>query len=230
MNLAERTGRIVLDDLDPAFVESLGNFAAWEYSTFYETLSADSSLTPELRLDLFRSGRGLVMNRAIVRAANKHGIPFEVRRLACNGQSKLMVKVGRVILISEALKTMWDKPKAADYKREISGCYGIIQQLEFDLGDRPKQLLDWSDGVLGVILHGAAGMRFRRSECELGAFILGLPDAEYQSWLMRLDLHDIAMFGVTHSSKPQPAYDEYEQEDRVIVKRRSVRQIERSNG
>jgi hypothetical protein len=83
------------------------------------------------------------------RAAVQHGVPFEFMRLECNGQSKLLLKAGRVILIQEPIDTLQDEPKVADYKIQLASVHGLICQLELDLGDRVQRIHDWSGCVLG---------------------------------------------------------------------------------
>lgn len=123
-----------------------------------------------------------------------------------------------------------DKPKIAVYKTEISRCSGVITQLELDLGDRPSQMLDWSDGVLAVLLHGASGPRFSEKDCKLGALMLAFPDTSYLNWTLRLDLHDLAMFGNAKKEEVRSSYGDHQQEDRVVVKRRQNKKAVRSNG
>jgi len=106
-----------------------------------------------------------------------------------------LVKVGRVVLIQEPILELSEKPRASDYKRVLASTYGIVRQLELNLGDQPRRILDWSGNVLAVFLHGASGRGFTRDHKRLGGLMLGVPDDEYASWVMRLDLHQIAMFG-----------------------------------
>jgi hypothetical protein len=50
--------------------------------------------------------------------------------------------------------------------------------------------------------------------------MLGIPDAAYQQWVVRFDLHDIAMFGRGHVDRDDHVATKVRepiQEDRVIV-------------
>ncbi|MGO6812890.1 hypothetical protein ACCS61_36035 [Rhizobium ruizarguesonis] len=222
---------IVCNELSPSFVESATNFSAWEYRQLYDRLAEDPLLSPDQRYYEFARGRSTAISKALIRAARKHDVPYDIKRLACNGQGKLLVKAGRVILMQEPMDSLYgDRPRVAAYKQEISRYAGVITQLELDLGDRPRQLLDWSDGILAVLLHGSCGARFGERECELGALMLGVPDAAYENWVVRLDLHDLAMFGGMRTDIGASQYDHGIQEDRVIVKRKTSKGVLRSNG
>jgi hypothetical protein len=194
-------------------------------------LAEDPALSPDQRLQEFSRGRALAISKAMIRAAQKHGVPYDIKRLKCNGQNKVLVKVGRIVMLQEPMVSLFgDKPKAAAYKTEISRYNGVVTQLELDLGDRPLNLLDWSDGVLAVLLHGASGARFSERDCELGALMLAIPDAAYENWIMRLDLHDIALFGTQPVDGAKAFNQENVQEDRVVVKRKLKKNKIRSHG
>jgi hypothetical protein len=130
----------------------------------------------------------------------KHGVPFEFRRLDANGQSKLLLKAGRVVIIQEPMLTLSDHPRVSDYKIELAKSYGVLRQLELDLGDIPGRIRDWSGCLLGVLLHGASGPWFTREHKSLAGLMLGVPDSAYDHWVIRIDLHRIAMFG----AEPEP--------------------------
>lgn len=231
MSLSDDVRRIVCSDFESPFVESVSNFAAWEYRVLYDSLAGDPALSNEQRLQEFSRGRALAISRAMIRAAQKHGVPYDIKRLKCNGQNKVLVKVGRIVILQEPMASLYgEKPRAAAYKQEISRYAGVITQLELDLGDRPPQLLDWSDGTLAVLLHGTCGGHFSERDCELGALMLAVPDAAYENWVMRLDLHDIALFGNARIDNDRASQHENVQEDRVIVKRKLKKNKIRSNG
>jgi hypothetical protein len=231
MSLSDDVKSIVCSDCESPFVESVSNFAAWEYRVLYDRLAEDPALSPDQRLQEFSRGRALAISKAMIRAAQKHGVPYDIKRLKCNGQNKVLVKVGRIVMLQEPMVSLFgDKPKAAAYKTEISRYNGVVTQLELDLGDRPLNLLDWSDGVLAVLLHGASGARFSERDCELGALMLAIPDAAYENWIMRLDLHDIALFGTQPVDGAKAFNQENVQEDRVVVKRKLKKNKIRSHG
>ncbi|MFK3693309.1 hypothetical protein ACI2J4_23935 [Agrobacterium tumefaciens] len=231
MRPGDELREVVCNEMTPSFVESMTNFAAWEYRQHYDKLAEDQLLSPDQRYYEFARGRGIAISKALIRAAQKHDIPYDIKRMACNGQGKLLVKAGQVILMQEPMDALYGgRPRAAAYKQEISQYAGIITQLELDLGDRPHRLLDWSDGVLAVLLHGASGSRFGERECELGALMLAIPDAGYENWIVRLDLHDLAMFGGVRADIAASEYGQSIQEDRVIVRRKNGKGVLRSNG
>lgn len=191
----DRVQEIVSHDLDPEFVGSLSNQMAWEYHRLYESLAGEPSLPDVYRNEEFGGQRNLRAVRAIAEAAKKHRVPFKFRRLECNGQRKLLIKSGRVMLIQEPMSSLTDHPRISDYKRKMAESCGFVRQLEFDFGDQPSRIHDWSGCVLSVVLHGSSGARFTREDKTLGGLMLAVPDATYQSWVMRLDLHRLAMFG-----------------------------------
>lgn len=196
MTLLDLSRQILAHDIDPEFLESASIALAWEYHQLYEGLRADHALPVDLKLEQFAERRGACAVNALVYACEKHGVPYNFRKLECNGQLKLLVKIGRVILIQEPMLEHSEKPRASDYKRELADTHGLIRQLELNLGDQPSRILDWSGDILAVLLHGAAGPKFTRGHRALGGLTLAIPDAAYSMWVMRLDLHDIAMFGL----------------------------------
>ena len=200
----ERLLQIVAHDLDPEFVESVAIGAAWGYSTLYDDIAAETGLPEALRAEQFSRRRGYVMANAIKRAASQHGVPYDFLRLECNGQMKLLVKAGRVILIQEPILTLEDHPRAADYKVKLAGVHGLISQAELDLGARRRRVQDWSGCVLGVLLHGAVGKEFTQRDRMLGSLMFGITDAAYDQWVLRVDLHQIAMYGRGAVPLPQP--------------------------
>ncbi len=224
MNLLAQTNDIVRNDIDPDFLKSFSISMGWAYSDLYEELAADQeAFGDSYCLEEFARRRGACAVRALLRAAKLHGIPHEFRYLGCNGQHKLLVKVGRVILIQEPILTLEDDPRTSEYKRELADSHGLIRQLELELGDRPFKGRDWSGCVLGVMLHGAAGPHFNAEHRALGALMLAVPDAAYRNWVLRLDLHSMATEG--HGFEPEStttAAEHQQDEVRVTLKRRNV--------
>jgi len=165
----------------------------WAYADLHDDLSAigDEAYAQEA----FARRRGDVAVKALLRAAKQYGIPYEFKYLPCNGQSKLIARIGRVVMIQEPILTLDEDPRVSEYKRELADSHGLIRQLELDLGDRPVRNADWSGCVLAVMLHGAAGSRFTAEHKALGALMLAVPDASYRNWVLRLDLHSMAMEG-----------------------------------
>jgi hypothetical protein len=183
----------------------------------FNQVSEDNNIDPAYRDEEFNRRRGACAVRALVRAADLHGVPYEFRRLGTNGQSKLLVKAGRVILIQEPTLSLGAQPTAADYKVELAEMHGFVRQLELDLGDQPNRIHDWSGCVLGVALHGPAGRKFDRDNKALGTIMLAAPDASYSHWVLRFDLETLAMFG-RNPEADLPSEDEtLEQDDNVFV-------------
>lgn len=120
-----RTRQILLNDLDPDFVESVSIALGWEYADLFERLAGDPCLIDGLREEEFNKQRGGCAMRALARAAKQHGVPFDYQRLDSNGQHKLLVKAGRVIIIQEPILTATDHPNTADYKIRLSNVHGL---------------------------------------------------------------------------------------------------------
>lgn len=193
--VAQQAHATLEHDIDPDFLASVGRVLAWEYSDLYERLEGDWKLPSEVRPEMYAKRRAECAVKAIVDACRKHGVPHDFRRLQCNGQQKLFAKVGRVVLIQEPMLETREQPRASEYKRQLIAATGLVQQYELDLGDIRRQITDWSGSVVAVLLHAPAGPRFNSHDRSLGALMLGVPNESYTSWLMRLDLHRIAMFG-----------------------------------
>jgi hypothetical protein len=191
----ERARQILCHDLDADFLEATSRALAWEYDALYEALAADDTLVDEYRQEEFRRRRGDCAIRSLARCAKQHGVPCEFLRLECNGQRKLLVKAGRVIVFPECTLTLEDQPSTAHYKQELADIHGFVRQLELDLGDQPNRIRDWSGCILAVLLHGPAGRRFTGADRALGSIMLAVPDAAYSHWILRLDLHSVAMLG-----------------------------------
>jgi hypothetical protein len=215
----DRIREIVGSDLDPDFIRDVAVRMAWEYNSLYETLAGSAELIDPLRNEEFAKRRGLCAIRAMAASAATHGVPFEFHRLECNGQRKILVKTGRVVLIQEPMLTLTDSPRTSEYKRERADAHGFVRQLQLDLGDQPHRVRDWSGTALAVLLHGAAGPEFTRDHKTLGGLLLGVPDAAYEHWTMRLDFLSIAMFGAGEISpdKPKRTYETEIQRDEVHV-------------
>lgn len=208
---------IVFGDLDAEFIKSIAIAMAWEYDSLYESLIPYAPGIPDSFLnEEFSLRRGNCATKALASTCQRHGVPFEFKRLECNGQRKILTKVGRLVLIQEPMATLTDHPKFAEYKLELAETHGILRQPEFDLNDVPGKILDWSGCILGVMLHGAAGPWFTREHKALGGLVLGIPDAAYDHWIHRFDLLRIAMFG-RDAPVEEPPSDHETQQDRVRV-------------
>lgn len=217
----ETAREILCRDLDPDFVEAAVMALPWEYSVLFEEVAAKDGLNDECRREEFNKRRGDCVRNALARVAKSHGVPFELRRLSVNGQHKIIIRAGRVILIQETIEAFLDRPEVADYKIDLATAHGFVRQLELDLGDRVLPAQDWSGCILAVILHGQTSTHFTRDGMMSRNLILGVPDAAYESWVLRLDLHDLAMFGRrgVEIIERSPSFNEtVGQEDEVIVK------------
>jgi hypothetical protein len=209
---------ILRDDLDPEFIKSLSIAIGWEYAEGYRLLAADGFLSEALKNEEFAKRRGGFAIRALAKSAAKHGIPYNFRRLDCNGQDKILVKAGRVIVIQESILTTADHPHIADYKRELADIHALVRQLELELRDQPRRITDWSGSILAALLHAPTGPNFTEEHRSLGALMLAVPDAAYRNWVLRLDLHRIAMYGFP-SPEIIPAAPVQQDDVRVTLKK-----------
>ena len=222
MSEAEKLKGIVTNDVDRDFLEALCIAVGWEYHGLYETLAADAALTDDVRDEEFGRRRGFCVAKALGATAARFRVPVERRRLDCNGQRKTIAQAGRVLIVQEPISGLAERPRVADYKVRLAELHGTVRQLELDLGDRPDPVRDWSGCVLCVLLHGPAGPRFTRAHRTLGGLFLAVPDAAYSQWVLRIDLHDLAMHG-SGRSEPRELAALGGQPDLVVVTRKSRR-------
>jgi len=196
-SLVDEVRQIVRHDIDPEFLKKIAIAIYWAYAELYDELASNPDLTDAYRIERFAQLRGHRVAMAIARVSKQCGVPFNFRRLDCNGQEKLLVKAGRVIVLQEPILSLNEAPRSSDYKRELADTHAVVRQLEFDFGDQPNRIRDWSGSVLGVILHGACGPDFSAQHKMLGGLFLAVPDEAYEGWLVRLDLHRIAFWGTS---------------------------------
>ncbi|NPU14976.1 hypothetical protein HL666_29795 [Bradyrhizobium sp. 83002] len=217
----EQIEEVVQNDIDPDFLKSVCILMGWAYPDLFAELVAIHGVDDAYAQETFARRRSEAAVLALVRAARLHGIPYEYKRLSCNGQSKLLLRIGRVVLMQEPILTLSDEPRVSDYKQELADSHGLIRQLELDLGDRPVRNSDWSGCVLAVMLHGSAGPRFTSEHKSLGALMLAVPDAHYSQWVLRLDLHTMATEGRGFDSHDgQESLSRQSDNVRVTLKRR----------
>lgn len=213
-----KSREILLNDLDPDFVEGVSVELGWSYVELFERLRTEEGLCDGSRNEEFNRQRSNCATAALARAAKRFGVPYEYRRLSCNGQHKLLVKAGRVIIIQEPIIAVCDRPSPAEYKIELADVHSFVRQLELDLGDREFRIRDWSGCVLATLLHGPTGPRFTQAHKAIGSAMLGVPDASYEHWTVRLDLHSLAVFGRSGGAVEVPGEAETDvQTDKVIV-------------
>jgi len=189
-----------LRDVNMNFLQSICVAAPWQYSELSKSLMARDDLSACEKHERFIWQRADCMNKALKICAKQHGIPHEMKRLPCNGQHKLLMKSGRVVIIQDTLQETGQRPKVADFKEQLASSMGVIQQLELDLGDRPGRILDWQDSTLAVLLHGLSGSMHHQDGISLGGMYLAIPDNGFQNWLLRFELSDVAYNGF--NSKP----------------------------
>ncbi|GGD40869.1 hypothetical protein [Aureimonas glaciei] len=222
---------LIQSDLDQDLLRMIATRAPWQYRQLADQIAEDDLIPEYGKMEEFARRRGPAIASCIIDACERFGVPYDTRRLPCNGQRKLVVKAGRLIMIQEPILTLGDAPRIADYKRQMARSLGAVSQLELPLGDRLVRMIDFSQGQLVVLLHGMSGMRFNEEQTNLGALMLAVPNAEYTNWVHRFDLHNLAMFGTAEPPVgPEDKNDDEGtgQPDRVQVRpRRRIVEEER---
>lgn len=220
---------IIESDLNTEWAHALVTAAAWAYARLYDEIEVNPLIPDHMKDDEFGRRRGPAIVQCMIDACETHHVPWDRRRLPANGQQKLLIKTGRLTIIQEPILTLGDAPRASDYKRSLAQYRGATAQLELPLGDRPERLLDFSQGLLAVVLHGPTGTSFKKNHRELGAMMLAVLNAEYTGWVKRFDLHTLAMFG-SISAEGEDKNPVADQQDRVRVRTRQRRAVEGAVG
>lgn len=215
---------ILSESLNSGFVSTLLNEFQQAYNDAYEQLLEPAGGhihrrnfdLDQIDLGTVLRGRGDSGKRALARAFSKCGLPFETKRLSCNGLRILVGQIGRVLIISQPIRFINQKPNSADYKRDLADSHFAIRQLEMDLGDGYRQRIESRDTVLAVLQHGCHGNEFNRRETALSMFQLAVPDIDFGSWLWKAnamnDELDYRLDWKQHTAASTPV-----QEDKVRV-------------
>lgn len=230
----EQITKLLARDLTQDFVTAFQERLDSEYSATYEELSSvpgsilSSGVSEMDALNLTEARRARRANglRALGNASKDLGVPFEVKRLACNGQQVVVSQLGQVLVISEPVDHLMAKPEHAQYKMDLAASHFAIRQLELDLGDGYRQRIDARNTVLAVIQHGMHAHTFSRRDTALSMLRVAVPDVSFNSWLWKANvLNDELAFMLDW--KPEALESgPRTQEDRVTVKLKSAVQRE----
>lgn len=230
---------ILRRDLPEPFVTCFHSALRGEYSKVYEDMvrppggfvvprpSSDWDKVDLRAVRNARRGSGL---RALMRACREYGAPFQVKALACNGQTIVIGQVGQLLILAEPIDNLSSRPERAAYKADLAASHFAIRQLEMDLGDGWRQRIDARNTLLVVVQHGMRIGGFNRRDTALEMMRLVVPDAAFGSWLVEANvlngelsaLLDWSGVEKVHAARPI-------QEDRVAVKLKrnvSVRDVE----
>lgn len=191
----QRIGALLASDIDPDFLRSISIAIGWAYHENFNSVERQGGLTLGRKRQEYGRRRQSVVEDAITRVCLDKKVPYDWRRLDCNGQEKLIIKCGRVLLIHEAIVIGRKGPIVADYKAQLAGTYNVTRQLELDLGDLPGRIHDWSGDVVATILHGHVGDRFDAEHRGLGALRIAVADGSYDSWIIDVRLTELALQG-----------------------------------
>lgn len=226
------THEILKYDIDPDYLRDVSVGLGWVYSDLFREMEAMKHAPEDIKTEAFGRLRGPRVVDMLVGACKRHSIPFGFRRLDCNGQQKLLIKAGRVLMIQEPILQLGDRPRTSDYKMQLASAHGLAQQLELDLGDIPNRILDWSGKVLAVLLHGSCAAGWNESDRSLGGTFLAVPNYAYDSWVMRLDLQRLAEngfdAGIVGLGAPKPKDSVSYLPDNVHVRLKSL-PVEKGN-
>lgn len=184
-------------DLSETFAETFCDELRGEYSHSYEQIAVPpGGYVPHRRdgewdaLDLraVRNRRRINGLRALQKTCIRHGAPFQVKSLPCNGQVIVIGQIGQLLILSEPIDSLGAKPERAAYKSELAASHFAIRQLEMDLGDGWRQRIDARNTMLVVLQHGMRVGAFNRRDTALEMLRLVVPDVSFQSWLFQANL------------------------------------------
>lgn len=219
---SSEAAEILRDDFGAELLEQISVRMRHEYEKLRERAEKET-LPPAVAETRFLMDRSRAAENAISVAMEVAGLPCGFRRLPCNGQQKLLAKIGRVLLIQEPLSAVGARPQAAEYKRQLARVHSAARQLELDLGDRPHQNVDWSGDVLAVLLHGHGRLPSDGGRLGLASLRLAVPDADYRNWIVNLPLERISVWG--DLSRRLAEAESKDVEDRVATGLRRARSV-----
>ncbi len=214
-------------DLPEPFIASLQDTLCGEYAKAYEDVAqpAGGFVTPRpnsewdsVDLRAVRNSRRNNGLRALLRTCREHGVPFEVKSLACNGQTIVVGQIGQILIMTEPIDNLSARPEPAVYKLDLAASHFAIRQLELDLGDGWRQRIDPRNTMLVVIQHGMRIGGFNRRDTALAMMRLVVPDSAFGSWLFKANvLNGELDFALNWSNCHKAPTDRPVQIDRVAV-------------
>lgn len=218
---------ILQRDLPEPFVVSLQDALRGEYSKAYEdvvrppggfVVPRPSPDWDKIDLRTVRNARRSNGLSALMRSCREHGAPFQVKTLACNGQTIVIGQVGQLLVLLEPIDNLSSRPEHAAYKSDLAASHFAIRQLEMDLGDGWRQRIDARNTLLVVVQHGMRIGGFNRRDTALEMMRLVVPDAAFDSWLFQANV----LNGELSAVLDWPSVDKARtarpiQEDRVVV-------------
>jgi hypothetical protein len=177
-------------DLSPAFIAAAEDSLRWGYDQAYGNLANPaggfSRRSPELdqfHLDTILRGRRDTGKLALIRACDLTGTPYQMSRLHSNGRTFIVAQLGQLLVISEPIRFLSDRPLSADYKIKLASTHFSVRQLEMDLGDGYKQRIDARNTMLVFLQHGMSGDEFSRRGTALSMFRVAVPNCNLDSWM-----------------------------------------------
>lgn len=190
--------QVMQRDFPEDFRDALHGNLAGAYDRSFEDIARPPGAfiptpTPEINEMNYlaaRKARRAIGMTALMQTAQQCGIPFQIKRLACNGQRIVVAQLGQILLVAEPVDHLAERPNHADYKAELAASHFAIRQLEMDFGPHPeearyRQRIDARNTMLVVVQHGMRGGDFNRRDTAFSMFNVAVPDATLGSWLWK---------------------------------------------
>lgn len=193
--------QVMRRDFPEEFSDALQHNLVGAYARSYEDVARPpGGFVPHRSADLDaldlvavrRARRGCGMS-ALMQTAEQFGIPYQLKRLSCNGQRIAVAQLGQVLLIAEPIDSLTERPEHARYKTELAASHFAIRQIEMDFSPheeevRYRQRIDARNTMLAVLQHGMRGGSFTRRDTALAMMNIAVPDATFSSWLWRANV------------------------------------------
>jgi len=195
MTVTDDARRILAEDLPIALRKKFSIRVAWALADLGDEISSSPIHNQDWKYEQFVRQRLHAVEMAVANVCQDEGTPFTFDRLKSNGQRKLLVKSGRVVLLLEAMKRNLHHPETADYKRELASSRNASRQLILPFPEWDHKVADMSGEVLATLLYGTTGSPFYDHKMGLNRLQLAVPDANYNNWVIKEDLTDLALEG-----------------------------------
>ena len=131
----------------------------------------------KLELDALARGRRLQGCRALMRAAKLHGVPVEYRHVG-GGHSVAFAQFGSVILCTEAVRYVEQRPETAEYKLDLARGNQELLQLELPF-EHVQNRLDPRGVLFCIVQHLVPLTSMERADCLLSGLSLVVPDLSF---------------------------------------------------
>lgn len=131
----------------------------------------------KLELDALARGRRLQGCRALMRAAKLHDLPVEYRHVG-GGHSVAFAQFGSVVLCTEAVRYVEQRPEPAEYKLDLAKGNQELLQLELPF-EHVQNRLDPRGALFCIVQHLVPLSSIKRADCLLTGMTLVVPDRSF---------------------------------------------------